>query len=81
MGLYPQKGVIGIGSDADLVIYNEEEYTISQKNRHSAVDYTSYEGFKVNFKVDTVIVRGEIVIGNGEIKVPNGYGKFIERHF
>lgn len=80
MGLYPKKGVIGIGSDADLVIYDEKNYTISQSNRHSAADYTCYEGFVVNFKVDTVIVRGKIVIDNGEIKVQKGYGKFIARH-
>lgn len=78
-GLYPKKGNLGIGADGDLVIYNEEDYTISQNNRHSAVDYTGYEGFKVKYKVDKVIIRGKIVLEDGEIKVANGYGKFIER--
>lgn len=80
-GLYPKKGSLAIGSDADLVIYNKEKYTISQSNRHSSVDYTGYEGFEVDFKVDTVIVRGKVVIENNEVQVENGYGKFIKRKF
>ncbi|HHX69544.1 MAG: dihydropyrimidinase [Miniphocaeibacter sp.] len=80
-GLYPKKGSLAIGSDADLVIYSKEKYTISQSNRHSSVDYTGYEGFEVDFKVDTVIVRGKVVVENNEIKVENGYGKFIKRKF
>lgn len=78
-GLYPKKGSLGIGSDADLVIYNKENYTISQSNRHSNVDYTGYEGFETKYRVNTVIVRGKTVVEDGKIKVENGYGKFIKR--
>ena len=78
-GLYPRKGNLSIGADADLVIYNKSRYIISQDNRHSVVDYTGYDGFKVDYKVETVIVRGNIVIDKGEIKINQGYGKFISR--
>ncbi|WP_100065160.1 dihydropyrimidinase [Miniphocaeibacter massiliensis] len=81
MGLYPKKGNLSIGSDADFVIYNKEQYTISENNRHSAVDYTGYEGFKSNFKVDTVIIRGKVVVEKGKQVAKEGYGKFVKRIF
>ncbi|MDL2310797.1 dihydropyrimidinase, partial [Peptostreptococcaceae bacterium OttesenSCG-928-C18] len=81
MGLYPEKGNLSIGADADLVIYDKKEYTILQSNRHSKVDYTGYEGFKSKFKVNTVILRGQIIIENNKRIVKSGYGKFKKRKF
>lgn len=80
-GLYPKKGSAQVGADGDLVIYSEEEYTISQANRHSNVDYTGYEGFKVDFKVATVISRGSFVLKDVEYLGHPGQGKFIKRSF
>lgn len=78
-GLYPKKGSISIGADADFVIYEKNSYTISQENRHSTCDYTTYEGFKSGFKLDKAIQRGKIIIDNGELRVSAGTGKFLER--
>lgn len=78
-GLYPQKGEIAVGSDADLVIWNpKKENTITVKNHHQNCDLEVYEGFKT-------IGEPEIVIANGEIKVESGNlvseskGKFLKK--
>lgn len=78
-GLYPKKAAIQIGSDADFVIYKDEDYTISESNRHSNCDYTSYEGFLSQFKTDKVIQRGKIIVDSGELKAEAGEGQFIKR--
>lgn len=80
MGFYPQKGHLGVGADADVVIYRQKPKTITQGNRHSACDYTGYEGFRVDYAVETVIRRGEIVIEAGCLKAEKGSGRFIKRH-
>ncbi|NMB09361.1 MAG: amidohydrolase family protein, partial [Tissierellia bacterium] len=79
-GLYPTKGTLNIGSDGDVVLYDKKEYTISQKNRHSVVDYTTYEGFKSKYKVNTVIQRGNVIVEDGKLLVEKGQGKFIPRY-
>ena len=73
-GIYPQKGVIAEGSDADLVLLSGEPHTISVKTRKSAVDYDPYEGMVVDYKVQHVFLRGHQVVRNGEIanETPNG---------
>lgn len=81
MGLYPMKGVIQPGSDADIAIIDNKEYTIKQENRHSKTDYTIYEGFKSEYKVSTVLCRGEFVLKDGKFTGEEGYGKFIKRKF
>lgn len=78
-GLYPKKGSISIGADGDVVLYSKEKYIIKQENRHSIVDYTPYEGFEVDYKVDTVIQRGNIIVDNKELVGEKGKGQFIER--
>lgn len=78
-GLYPKKGCIQVGSDGDIVILKEEAYTISQSNRHSQVDYTNYEGYRSNYKVDTVISRGDIIVEKSKLLAKAGRGKFIKR--
>jgi len=79
-GMFPRKGTIGIGSDADLVIFDpNEKHTISVKTHHMNVDYSGYEGWEVTGKCKTVILRGKVAIHNGEVKVEKGYGQFIKR--
>lgn len=79
-GLYPQKGIIQPGSDGDLVIIDPEaEYVITHDRMHSAVDYTSYEGIKIQGKVSLVMQRGRIVAEDGQFKGERGAGRFIMR--
>lgn len=79
-GMFPQKGTIGIGSDADLVIFDpDKEHTLSAKTHHMNTDYSAYEGFKVKGKVETVLLRGRKVINNNICLAEKGYGRFIKR--
>lgn len=80
-GMYPKKGCIAVGSDADIVILDpNEEHVISADKHHMNVDYSSYEGWKVKGKTKTVILRGEIAIQDNARKVTPGFGKFIKRN-
>jgi dihydropyrimidinase len=80
-GMFPKKGCVAVGSDADLVIFDpNEEHTISSKTHHMNVDYSAYEGWKVKGKIKTVIMRGQIAIDNGEVKISKGYGRFVKRN-
>ena len=79
-GMFPQKGTLGIGSDADIVIFDpNEKHTISAKTHHMNVDYSAYEGVEVTGKVKTVILRGEVAIDQNDCKIQKGYGRFIKR--
>jgi dihydropyrimidinase len=79
-GMYPRKGTIAIGSDADLVIFNQnKEHTISVKTHHMNCDYSGYEGRKVTGKTEVVILRGMVAIENGTCKLKAGHGQFIAR--
>lgn len=79
-GLFPRKGTIAVGSDADIVIFDaEKEHTFGVENEHMNVDYSSYEGWKVKGKVETVLSRGRVVIENGEHKGKAGDGQFLKR--
>lgn len=78
-GMYPKKGEIKVGSDADLVILSKSSYVIKQENRHSNCDYTSYEGYKTEVKVDKVISRGELILDKDTNKAEKARGKFIQR--
>ena len=76
-GMYPQKGCIAVGSDADIVIFDpNEEHKISAETHHMNVDYSAYEGWEVKGKCKTVILRGQVAIDNGEVKIEKGYGQF-----
>jgi len=80
-GMFPQKGSIGIGSDADLVIFDpEKKHTLSVKTHHMNVDYSAYEGWEVTGKVETVFLRGKNVVDKGKLNISKGYGKFIKRN-
>lgn len=79
-GLYPRKGTISIGSDADLVIWDPNaEHIISAATHHMRVDYSMFEGFKVKGNVDTVFSRGDIIVEKGKWLGKAGRGKFIKR--
>lgn len=80
-GMFPRKGTIAVGSDADIVIFDpKEKHTISAKTHHMNVDYSGYEGWELTGKVKTVLLRGEVAIDNNQCKVQKGFGKFIKRN-
>jgi dihydropyrimidinase len=79
-GMYPQKGSISAGADADIVIYDpNRKHTISAKTHHMDVDYSCYEGREVQGGSDVVMSRGSVVVRNGEFTGRKGAGKFIKR--
>jgi dihydropyrimidinase len=79
-GLFPKKGTIAVGSDADIVIFDpEKEHTFGVDAEHMNVDYSSYEGWKMKGKVEMVLSRGRVVIDGGEHKGKAGDGQFLKR--
>ena len=79
-GLFPKKGTIAVGSDADIVIFDaNKDQTLSVKTHHMNVDYSAYEGRTIKGVVDTVLSRGSVVIQKGEFKGKSGNGKFLKR--
>ncbi len=79
-GMYPQKGCIAVGSDADIVIFDPNQvHKLSVDTHHMNVDYSAYEGWEVKGKCKTVILRGQVAIDNGEVKIEKGYGQFVKR--
>ena len=79
-GIYPQKGTIAVGSDADLVIWNPDlEHTISASTHHMNVDYNMYEGYRIVGNAEVVISRGEIIIKDNKFYGKAGRGKFLKR--
>jgi dihydropyrimidinase len=79
-GLFPRKGTIAVGSDADIVIFDpNEEMTISAKTHHMNVDYSCYEGMRVKGVTKTVLSRGRVVIDEGKYAGKPGQGQFLKR--
>ena len=79
-GLYPRKGVIAPGSDADIVIYDPAATTrISVETHHMNMDYSAYEGTTISGKVDTVLSRGSVVISDDTFRGRAGHGRYLRR--
>ena len=79
-GMYPKKGAIAVGSDADLVVYDpERKRTISARTHHMDVDYSCYEGRVVQGASQVVLSRGSVVVRDGEFTGRKGAGRFIKR--
>ena len=80
-GMFPRKGTIAIGSDADIVIFDpQEQHTLSASSHHMNVDYSAYEGWELTGKVKTVLLRGAVAIDNNQCFIKKGFGKFIRRN-
>ncbi len=80
-GLYPQKGVIAPGSDADIVIYDPAGRTEIgyEKTHHMNMDHSAWEGFVIDGHVDTVISRGRVVIDDNTYLGEKGHGRYLKR--
>ena len=80
-GMFPKKGTIAVGSDADILLLDPNEtHTLSVNTHHMNVDYSGYEGWEVKGKVKTVFLRGKLAIDNNECKLSKGYGQFVRRN-
>ncbi len=79
-GLYPRKGTVAVGSDADLIVFDpNEEQIISVKTHHMRVDYSMFEGTRVTGVTKTVLSRGRTIIDNGRFTGKAGAGEFLKR--
>jgi dihydropyrimidinase len=79
-GLFPKKGTIAVGSDADIVIFNPTaEMTISADTHHMNIDYNAYEGMRVQGVTETVLSRGRVIIDQGKYLGTPGQGRFLKR--
>ena len=79
-GVYPQKGTLSVGSDADIVIFNpKKKWTMTKKKMYGAADYTCYEGREIEGKIDLVMQRGKILVKDGEFLGERGDGKYLKR--
>ena len=79
-GMYPRKGTIAVGSDADITIWDpRKEITVTYSMLHDASGYTPYEGMQVKGWPVVVLSRGRIAIENGELKIERGSGQFLAR--
>ena len=80
-GIYPQKGSLEVGTDADIAIFDPfQRWTLEDSNIHSASGYTPYRGFTISGKVRTTILRGNIIMDNGTYYGKPGSGRFIPQH-
>jgi dihydropyrimidinase len=79
-GLYPKKGEIAVGSDADLVLWDANaDHLISAATHHMRVDYSMFEGFKVRGNAKTVLSRGEVIVDDGKFLGRAGRGRYLRR--
>ncbi|MBF6331348.1 dihydropyrimidinase [Nocardia transvalensis] len=80
-GMYPRKGVISPGADADIVVYDPDGHTSIGlgKTHHMNMDYSAYEGFEIDGHVDTVLSRGRVIVDDGRYLGSTGHGRFVPR--
>ena len=79
-GMYPKKGLLAVGSDADLVLWDpNEDYTISAATHHMRVDYSMFEGFRVRGNARDVYSRGELIVSGGRFVGKPGRGNYLRR--
>jgi dihydropyrimidinase len=80
-GMYPQKGIIAPGSDADILVWDPAGHTTIGVNakHHMNMDYSAYEGVEIDGKVDTVLSRGEVVVAGDTFHGRPGHGRFVRR--
>jgi dihydropyrimidinase len=79
-GLYPRKGTVAVGSDADLVIFDpNRKHTISAATHHMRVDYSMFEGIQVTGMADVVLSRGRVVVDGDKFLGKAGQGEFLRR--
>jgi dihydropyrimidinase len=79
-GLYPHKGTIAVGADADLLVWDgEKKHVLSQKTLHMRVDYSPFEGREVTGAPTHVLSRGKVVVQNGSYLGKKGDGRFVKR--
>ncbi len=79
-GLYPRKGTIAVGADADLVVFDPgKRETLSASSHHSKCDYSLYEGTEITGTPELVLLRGNVLVENGELVATPGVGQFVRR--
>jgi dihydropyrimidinase len=79
-GLFPRKGTVAVGSDADLVLFDPKApFKITAKSHHQNVDYTPYEGFKGKGVPKVVLSNGHVIVNNGKFQGKPGTGRFLKR--
>jgi dihydropyrimidinase len=79
-GLFPQKGTIAVGTDADIAIFDPKAtHVMSVESTHMDVDYNAYEGKKVQGDIDLVMARGKVLISDGKYHGTKGDGQFLKR--
>ena len=80
MNMYPKKGAILVGADADIVVFDpEKEKTISADSQQSSIDYNVFEGQHVKGLPRFVLTRGQLAINDGTVQTQEGHGKFVKR--
>jgi dihydropyrimidinase len=79
-GLYPRKGTVAVGSDADIVVFDpEKKVTISAATHHSKSDYNLFEGTEVTGSPEVVLLRGQVLVEDDELVASPGIGQFVAR--
>ena len=79
-GLYPQKGTLQPGADADVVILDPNRTrTLTQTSLHSAADYTCYEGMELAGRIDLVLSHGEVIVQDNQFLGRKGAGRYLKR--